>query len=340
LDETTVNSRLQGISPEAYRHPLDRTATAALEQIPHFDTVMRRLLGFGVDRIARADLMAGAIRLSDNQLPMIWRLHEEVFAALDMDEVPDLYLQQDPIMNAMARGTHRPAVVVNSRLIDVLDEAGVKAILGHEAAHVHCDHVLYGSVLRVLGSVVGGFATGMMPRVLTGLPVTAITYALLGWSRAAEFSSDRGAALATRDPDAVCGALMALTAGTAYSHLNLEAFVEQGLMYEDEGSGFIRRLMDMRSTHPLTIRRVRALMDWVGSGEYEQVIAGDYVRRGEEEGFRYEADQAALRYAEELDRLALEEGGESLSDLGDEMGTWLEETDDEDFSDGEPKNGP
>lgn len=328
---------LQGISPEAYRHPLDRSATAALQRIPHFDSVMRRLLGFGSDRIARASLMAGAVRLGENQLPAVWRLHEEVFEALDIEEVPELYLQQDPIANAMANGTKRPTIIVNSRLMEVLDEGGIKAILGHEATHVHCGHVLYGTVLAALGSAFGGLAGRMVPPALAGLPLAAITLALLGWSRAAEFSSDRGAALATGDPDSVCRALMAITAGTAAQHLSLEAFVEQGLEYEGDGSGTIRRLADMRSTHPLTIRRVRALTDWVGSGEYEQVMAGDYVKRGEEEGFRYEADQAALRYAEELDRLALEEGSGSLAEIGDEMGTWLEETEGGDL-DGEPSD--
>jgi Zn-dependent protease with chaperone function len=257
-----------------------------------------------------------------------------------MDEIPELYLQQSPISNAMASGTYLPTIALNSRLVEVLDKAGVKAVLGHEAAHVHCHHVLYGTVLGVLGDFVGGFAGGMMPRVLAGLPVSAITFALLGWSRAAEFSADRGAALATRDPDSVCRALMALTAGTAAPHLNLEAFVEQGLTYEEDGSAMIRRIVDVRSTHPLTIRRVRALMDWVGSGEYEQVLGGDYVKRGEEDGFRYEAERAALRYAEELDHLALEEGGESLSEVGEEIDTWLEKTDGEDFDDSAPSDDP
>ncbi|HEY8816608.1 MAG TPA: M48 family metallopeptidase [Candidatus Dormibacteraeota bacterium] len=320
--ETTVNGRLVGISPEAYRHPLDRAATAALQRIPHFDSVMRRLLGLGVDRIARAGLMAGAIRLGANQLPQVWRLHEAAFKTLDMEEVPELYLQEDPTMNAMAGGTHRPKIVINSRLIDVLDEPGVKAILGHEAAHVHCDHVLYGTVFGYLGKL----AAGAMPAALAGLPVMAISHALLGWSRAAEFSADRGAALATGDPDSVCRALMALTAGTAARHLNLDAFVDQGLEYEADGSRTIRRLADMQSTHPLTIQRVRALMDWVGLGEYGRLIAGDYVKRGEEDSFRREADQAARRYAEQLDRVALD-AGESLTDIGDEIGTWLEKTD-------------
>jgi hypothetical protein len=319
VDERADTYRLEAISPEAYRHPLDRAATVALERIPHFDSVMRRILGIGGDRVAHANLMAGAVRLGENQLPHVWHMHQMAFEALDIDEVPDLYLQEDPTINAMAGGTHRPMVVLNSRLIDVLDEDGVRAILSHEASHVHCDHVLYGTVLGILGKLAGGVA----PAALAGLPMLAISHALLGWSRTAELSADRGAALATRDPDAVCRALMAITAGTAARHLNLDAFVAQGLEYETDGSKTIRRLADIQSTHPLTIRRVRALMDWVGSGEYGRVLAGDYVRRNEQKRFRDEADEAARRHAEQL---LAEDAGESLEDLGDEMGDWLEQS--------------
>ena len=320
MNGKTANHRLQAISAEAYRHPLDKAATAALLRIPHFDNVMRRLLGVGVDRIARANLMAGAVRLGENQLPDIWRLHQAVFSALDIDEVPDLYLQEDPTINAMAGGTHRPMIVLNSRLVDILDESGVMVVLGHEAAHVHCNHVLYGAVLGFLGRL----AAGAIPTALAGLPVLAISHALLGWSRMAELSADRGAALATGNPDAVCRTLMTMTAGTAARHLNLDAFVEQSLEYEADGSKTIRRLADMQSTHPLTIRRVGALMEWVGSGEYDRAIAGDYARR-DEKNFRNEADEAARRYAEQL---VEEEVGESLEDIGEEMGAWLEQSDD------------
>ena len=93
-----------------------------------------------------------------------------------------------------------------------------------------------------------------------------------------------------------CRTLMTMTAGTAARRLNLDAFVEQSLEYEADGSKTIRRLADMQSTHPLTIRRVGALMEWVGSGEYDRAIAGDYARR-DEKNFRNEADEAARRYA-------------------------------------------
>ena len=71
--------------------------------------------------------------------------------------------------------------------------------------------------------------------ILAGLPLMAIQLALLEWSRAAELSCDRAAALVTRDPQAVCRALMTITAGEAADDLNLDAFIAQGMDYEREG---------------------------------------------------------------------------------------------------------
>ena len=109
--------------------------------------------------------------------------------------------------------------------------------------------------------------------------------ALLEWFRAAELSCDRAAALVTRDPQAVCRALMVLSAGEAAADLDLDAFVAQATDYDEAGAGFDRltRLMqDMRLTHPMPVRRVRRLLDWVREGDYDRIVGGEYPapRRG------------------------------------------------------------
>ena len=56
------DQRLKDISPKAYEHPADRAATAALQQIPMMDTVVRKLIEFGERSVAQ-ELLAGAVRL-------------------------------------------------------------------------------------------------------------------------------------------------------------------------------------------------------------------------------------------------------------------------------------
>jgi hypothetical protein len=39
--------KLEGLSPRAFQHPADRAATAALQQVPYLDAVVRRLNELG-----------------------------------------------------------------------------------------------------------------------------------------------------------------------------------------------------------------------------------------------------------------------------------------------------
>jgi Zn-dependent protease with chaperone function len=310
---------LPGISPRAYQHPADRAATAALARVPYLDQVVRRLSALGYERALRVSALGAAVRLGQDQLPGIWALHREVFRVLDVERVPDLYLTAFPIANASVVGTDKPVVVLNSELVRLLDEPGRRAVLAHEAAHVHSDHVLYQTALAILLRLGSGLPA------LAGLPLLAIRYALLEWFRGAELSCDRAAAIVTRDPLAVCRALMVLTAGGAADQLDLDAFIAQAMDYETGGSGLERLtklLGELNVTHPMPVRRVRLLLDWVREGEYDRIVGGDYIRRGEEPPLREEADGAAGHYSARIGD-AFAQAGSSISEVGEQLRQWL-----------------
>jgi Zn-dependent protease with chaperone function len=312
--------KLEGISPRAYQHPADRAATAALGGVPYLDEVVRRLIQLGYERALRAASLGSAVRLGDRQLPGIWVLHREAFNALDIERVPDLYMTQYPLANAYTIGTEKPIVLLNSELVRVLDDEGRRAVLAHEAAHVHSDHVLYQTALMILLRI----GTRRLP-LLAGLPLLAIRFALLDWFRAAELSCDRAAALVTRDPEAVCRTLMVISAGEAAEDLSLDAFVAQAMDYTEGGKGLERltKLMqDLNVTHPLPVRRVRFLLDWVHEGDYDRIVRGDYLRRGEESSARDEAEAAGADYGNRISR-AFEQAGSSISEVGEQLGEWL-----------------
>jgi Zn-dependent protease with chaperone function len=316
--------KLEQISPRAYQHPADRAATAALKKIPYLDQVVRKLIALGYERALRAASLGSAVRLGQEQLPGIWVLHRQVFNALDMERVPDLYMTQFPIANAFAIGTERPIVVLNSELVRILDDEGQRVVLAHEAAHIQSDHVLYRQALAILLML----GSSMRLPFLAGLPLLAIQLALLEWSRAAELSCDRAAALVTRDPLAVCRAMMVIAAGEAAEDLNLDAFIAQGMEYSDAGSGLERltKLMqDLRLTHPMPVRRVRMLLDWVREGEYDRMVRGDYLRRGEEPEAREEAEAAGAFYGDRIGE-AIQAAGSSVAEMGQQLGDWLKRT--------------
>ena len=312
--------KLPGISPRAYQHPADRAATAALQKVPYLDQVVRKLIALGYERALRVPSLGASVRLGQEQLPHIWALHRQVFNVLDIEQVPDLYLTQFPLANAATFGTERPVVILNSELVRLLDEDGRRAVLAHEAAHIHADHVLYQTALLILLRV----GTAGLP-AFAGLPLMAIRLALLEWSRGAELSCDRAAAIVTRDPLAVCRALMILTGGEAASELNLDAFIAQAMDYDIGGQGLERitkLLQDMGVTHPLPVRRVRMLLDWVRQGGYDRIIGGEYLRKGEEPPLRAEADAAQAHYSERIGD-AFSQAGSSIAEAGDQLAKWL-----------------
>src|SRR5918999_1309754 len=326
--------KLERISPRAYQHPAARAATAALARVPYLDQVVRKLVALGYERALRAASLGAAVRLGQEQLPRIWVLHRQVFNTLDMERVPDLYLTQFPLANAAAIGTDKPIVVLNSELVRILDDDGRRVVLAHEAAHVHSDHVLYQTALLILLRI---GSSARLP-VLAGLPLLAIQLALLEWWRAAELSCDRAAALVTRDPQAVCRALMVIAAGEAADELSLDAFIAQGMDYSESGTGLerlTRLFQDLRITHPMPVRRVRLLLDWVHEGEYDRMIRGDYLRRGEEPSAREEAEDASAFYGERIAG-AFQSAGASVAEVGQQLGDWLKRvrsTDAEDDND-------
>jgi len=316
--------RLRGISPRAFQHPADRGASAALSSIPHLDRVVRKLIELGYERALRQSYLGSSVRLSEDQLPDVWREHSMAYETLDIDETPDLYLTQFPSPNAMTIGAKRPIVVVQSELVRLLDSQQRQAVFAHEAAHVLSDHQLYRTALAIL---LGLGRTARLP-----LPLAPVRSALLEWSRATELSCDRAAALVTRDPLAVCGTLMSMAAGAMVDELDLDVFLRQGLDYAEPGGSLeriTRLLLDLGVTHPLPVRRAHELMAWVRSGAFDRILGGDYPRREEPADARADGGEAVSFYAERF-RDAFREAGESVNSIGQQLAGWLRSSGEQD----------
>jgi Zn-dependent protease with chaperone function len=316
--------RLTGISPRAFQHPADRAATAALASIPYLDTVVRKLIELGYERALRQAYLGSAVRLGEDQLGEVWRDHQLAYKTLDIDEVPDLYLSQFPMPNALAIGARRPIVVVQSELLHLLassPEGGAlqrRAVFAHEAAHILADHQLYRTALTILVLMTGA---ARLP-----LPLAPVRTALMEWGRATELSADRAAALVTRDPLAVCRTLMSISAGAMVDQLDLDVFMRQGLDYKEKGNPLerlTRLMLDLGVTHPMTVKRTHELMDWVRSGEFDRIVGShEYPRRGDPVDARSDGGEAVSFYAERI-RDAFRDAGESVNSAGQQLADWL-----------------
>jgi Zn-dependent protease with chaperone function len=326
-DPLPEDQRLKDISSKAYEHPADRAATAALQSIPMLDVVVRKLIEFGYERALRQILLAGSLKLGTEQVPEVWASHRAACARLDLPEIPDLYLTQFPITNAAAIGADRPVVLLNSRTLDVLDPDELRTVLGHEAAHILSGHVLYRTALMILLSI----GTRGLP-LMAGLPLLAVRLALLEWFRASELSCDRASTLVNRDPLVTCRTMMVLASGVKSKKLNLDAFINQTAEYEEWEPGWDRmsRLRtELGQTHAAPVRRVSQLLAWVRSGEYDRIMRGEYVRRGDPVDPRSEAGDAADHYAERFRgffrdaEASATKAAEKVGDTADKVTEWL-----------------
>ena len=312
--------RLTDISPKAYEHPADRAATAALGSIPMLDVVVRKLIDFGYERAVRQVYLGASVRLGTDQLPDIWTRYTHVLGVLDMPTEYALYLTQYPMANAMTIGSSSPIIVLNSETVSLLDDDQLEGVIAHEVGHILSDHVLYRTALVILLALGSrGLPMG------AGLPLMAVKYALLEWSRASELTCDRAAAIVTRDPRMICSMLMTMSAGARAGELNLEAFMRQAMEYTEKGAGLDRlhrMLTDLHVDHALPVKRVHELLTWVRDGEYDRIVSGEYVRRGQERPARDEAADATAHYSERFKDL-FKEAGEHVGSAGQQLSEWL-----------------
>ena len=265
-----------GISSRAYEHPADRAALVTLRGVPGFDVLLKGMFGFFSERRLRMMYLASAVRVDERQFPAIYAIYQDAARILDITKVPELYINQEPRVNAWALGLDTPFVVVSTGTIDLLDDDELRVVLGHELGHVLSGHALYSSVLFALMRISG--VGNAIP--LGGLGLRAVVTALKEWYRKAELSCDRAGLLVSQDPAAVTRVHMKMAGGARVQDMNLQAFLAQAEEYESTGDareGVIRILNILNSTHPFAVLRALEIKRWVESGDYERIL---YVLSG------------------------------------------------------------
>src|SRR6201985_750185 len=186
--------RLTGISSRAYEHPADRSALVALRKLSGFDVLLSKLFGLINERALRLTFLAGAVKVSERQFPHIYALVRDSSYILDLPDVPECYVIQSPIVNAMAIGRDRPFVVITTGLVNLHDEEELRFVVGHELGHILSGHAVYRTMLFILLPLAARLS--WMPIGAIGL--RAIIWGLEEWFRKSELSCDRAGLLASQ----------------------------------------------------------------------------------------------------------------------------------------------
>lgn len=285
--------RFPDIHPAAWEHPTDRAALGALQKIPGFDRILRKVIGTFGEKNVRMMFQANAVKVSETQYPELHQALVRVCDVLDTP-VPPLYITQDPTANAGAVGVDNPFIVLHSSLIELATPFEVEAVLGHEVGHVMSGHALYRTMLFILLQLT------LMRSPMITVAMRPIIYALLEWSRKAEISCDRAGLLAVQDPDASLGVLGVLAGGIRDERfeINLEAFIEQSDEYRDaEGlAAYYKFVAMLGRSHPFAVVRVAELRNWIESGDYHEILGGEFRTRSDPDDLTGDISTAATGF--------------------------------------------
>src|SRR4051812_47815756 len=269
---------LTGISSRAWEHPADRGALTALRELRGFDDVVKAFFGMWNERGFRLSFLAGSIRVDHRQYPRVYQRFAEAAATLDVAELPELFVNQSPVINGQAIGMDKPFIVITSAAVEKLDDEELRALLGHEIGHVRSGHAVYKTIMMILTR----WAASLAWLPVGAIALRAIIAAMFEWWRKAELSADRAGLLAGQDPAASLRLLMKLAGGGDLSQIDTTAFLEQAADYS--GGGDLRDSlhkigMTAWSSHPVPVARAAQLRQWVDSGAYAGILTGDYPRR-------------------------------------------------------------
>lgn len=297
--------RLPGISSRAYEHPADRSALVALRKLPGFDTILKNLAGLFNDRALRLVYLASAVRASQEQFPDLHQKMLDGCYILDLPKVPELFITQDPTVNAMTLGADKPFIVITTGAVDLFDEEEMRFVIGHELGHVLSGHGVYHTMLFNLVNLARRLA--LIPFAWIGLK--GVVWGLEEWYRKSELSGDRAGLLASQDVEAGRRALMKTAGGSRLKELSHDEFHRQAREYDavpDVRESLLKLLQLQGQTHPFAVVRFAALDQWADGNEYRDILAGNYARREQDSGASVgeEFKNAAKSYQDSWNRSA------------------------------------
>ncbi|WP_285747118.1 M48 family metallopeptidase [Lentzea sp. NBRC 105346] len=300
--EQTSRVRFPGLSPRAYEHPADRGALAVLRAVPGIGPILQAVAGAFTERGERLLQVASSIRVGPKQYPNINRLRLEVAATLDIEPVPDVYIERAAEAYAGTYGIDQPFIVLSTGLVELLDYDGLRFVIGHEMGHAKSGHALYATILRRLLGLQQSL--GWMPAGY--LAMRAIIAALYEWQRKTELTCDRAGLLASQDPQAALRVHVALAGGMDVSEVDTGEFLAQAKEYqevEDIRDSLLKLLHTERRSHPLAVVRAAELQKWAASEEYRSILTGEYPRREDDSpssNFTEDIKSAAKSYKESM----------------------------------------
>ena len=214
--------------------------------------------------------MAGAHEITPEADPRLFAMVNEVANLAGMP-MPRLYVIENPAPNAFATGRspERAAVAVTTGIRRLLDERELRAVIGHEIAHVKNRDTLTSSIVATIAGAIsmisfmliffGGQRNAFAALAIMILAPIAASIIQFAISRTREFAADETGARIVHDPEALASALEKLHRGVAMRPMDptpqQEAVAALYIVHPFSGGGMAK----LFSTHPPLEERVARL---------------------------------------------------------------------------------
>jgi heat shock protein HtpX len=245
--------------------------------------------------------VSGARKIEKKDHPRLYDVVEEMKIASGLEKMPDIYIIDDPALNAFATGrdAQHASVAITSGLLQKLNRDELQGVIAHEIGHIRNRDVQLMVMLSVmLGSIViiswyatrflffagagggrrrsssgggGGqiiiLVIGIVLMILAPIAAQLIYFAV---SRKREYLADASSALYTRYPEGLASALEKLgTSNTQVQKAN-KATAPMYIINPLEKRSLSAE--SLTSTHPPIAERVRILRSMGGSSyvDYEK----------------------------------------------------------------------
>ena len=204
-----------------------------------FVFVMILLFGMFQVRMQRQMVLGNSLQVEYSDYAWLRDWANHVAADLAMPRV-EMFVTQDPVMNAYAFGFARPyCIVLNSGSIRYLTQDELKAIVVHEMAHIKYGHTTASVYLlpflsMPFVSIVTGWIAGF-------------------WNRRTELTSDRLALMYLEDGELVKNALVKIHVGPDVAQA-MNQTARDWLHHNAERP--MNRFAQTFSSHPFLVRRL------------------------------------------------------------------------------------
>jgi heat shock protein HtpX len=257
--------------------------------------------------------MSRAKKIKPDDHPRLFNVVEEMKIASGLEKMPDIYIIDDPALNAFATGRdpNRASVAITSGLLQKLNRDELQGVMAHEISHVKNRDVLLMAMCSVLlGTIVllawygsrflffsGGTGSRRSSSSRGGgqgqviILVVALVFMILApifaqliyfaISRKREYLADASSALYTRYPEGLASALEKLAASTDQLKSANQATAPMYIINPFRKKGL--KASDLTSTHPPISERIRILRAMAGASfnnydqAYRQVHGGKGV---------------------------------------------------------------